>query len=120
MHCVVCTMGLVVKEFTGPVTVHLRIVTTQMSSNRLEWREVNTLVENNDRTCLQSLSQHHVQNSFSPLIFGNDVHGIHGCTPIGAPHAIQHGLYEYLVDSLMSCIGESNLHKIDDMARLLE
>jgi len=34
-------------------------------------------------------------------------------------HAIQLGLYEYLVDSLMSCIGESNLHKIDDMAKIV-
>ena len=62
----------------------------------LEWCKLKSLVVAQDKERLKALSQHMVDNAFYKLDFCDEVHGVHGSTPVGSLHALQLGFVRLL------------------------
>lgn len=81
--------------------------------------EIQELVEHGSDAELKAISQHRVNNAFSPVSFGSDTVGVHGCSTIDLMHALQHGIMMMVLSIIFEPLGSTNCSVIDDGVKVL-
>jgi hypothetical protein len=72
-------------------------------------RKINALIQQNNASWLQQLSQHCIKNCMYDIEFGlHNKQEIHGACPMEMPHALLLGVFRYTRDCFFEQIGESS------------
>jgi hypothetical protein len=74
-------------------------------------------IHRGDADSLRNMSQHAINNAFSPVHFGGQISGVHGCSPMDLMHALQHGLMKHIISCIMDRFTPGFLSKIDGMVK---
>jgi hypothetical protein len=78
---------------------------------------IQATIHDGDAVSLREMSQHAINNAFSPVHFGGQPSGVHGCTPMDLMHSLQHGLMKHILACIMDRFTPGPLSRIDGMVK---
>jgi hypothetical protein len=80
---------------------------------------IQDLIDEGTNDELKAISQHRLQNAFSPVSFGDSTCGVHGCTTIDLMHSLQHGIMMKILSLIFDPLNTNNSAVVDDGVKRL-